>query len=382
MLSYTYSEIRDTSKRWYLEFYVQNPKTGIKARKRIYIREYKSLQLRVKHAKKLQDLINRKLDQGWNPFVSEEKSTRQFTSLFIAFDFVLALRTKECEPSSLQNYRSRIAIIKKWLKENKMERILCNEFTADIAMQFMNDVFLHHNIGNVTWNGYLIDFRGFCNTLLKNKYLSDNPFKELKKKKPRAKTKMPWSMDQQRDFLRYVLAKDRDFYIISMYCYYLAIRPKEICMLKVKHVNLDTGSITIPEEISKNDRPRTLPIPNPILADLIIHLQNKHPEHYICGKNFIPGPNKIAPTRIAERFRYIADLLGFGPEIKFYGLKDTAAEMLIRAGVHVKTIQMLFDHTDLATTDAYMSRISAPQLEQLRGNFPSFGLSINTSSSL
>jgi site-specific recombinase XerD len=141
----------------------------------------------------------------------------------------------------------------------------------------------------------------------------------------------------------------------------------------VKHVNLDAGHITIPGTIAKNDRTRIIPIPEVFRIQLQEYLQGKDPQLLLCAKGFKPGKEKIAPTRIAEHFREVADRLGFTKDVQFYGLKDTCAENLIRAGAHAKTIQTLFDHTSLKTTDAYMSKIHAPQLEQLRDTFPEFG---------
>lgn len=376
MFEFEYAEVHQSGSRVLIEFYCTHPETRVKTRVRRYFNRYKSLQLRIRRAEAAAREVNKLLDQGWNPFISAGSSRKMYEPLCKALDFVLQLRIRECEKSSLANFRNRIARLNEWLRRRKKSDIMCFEFTAEMALEYMNDVYLNQQISNTTYNGYLIDYKSFFNTLKKNSYIRDNPFAELKKKRAEEKLKSPWTRDQQIRYREYLQTEDPDFYITSMYCYYFAIRPKEICMLQVKHVNLDTGLITVPGTIAKNDRTRILPIPAVFRSELQQYLQGRDPELQLCSKGFCPGRVKIAPTRIAEHFREIAHRLGFPSSVQFYGLKDTCAENLIRAGVHAKTIQTLFDHTSLKTTDAYMSKIQAPQLEQLRDQFPVFGSTI------
>ena len=373
MFTYQYAEVHQSSGRVLVEFYVTHPETRAKTRVRKYFNRYKSLQLRLRNAQSAAREINNLLDQGWNPFFQKSSSRKLYEPLSKALDFVLQLRTRECEKSSLANFRTRIAKLNAWLKSRKKQDLLCFEFTREMALEFLNEIYLSGSISNTTYNGYLIDYKSFFNTLKRNGYIRENPFAEVKRKRTEEKLKSPWSRDQQKRYREYLQEQDPDFYFVSMYCYYFAIRPKEICMLQVKHVNLSTGLICVPGTIAKNDRTRILPIPAVFRKELENYLQGRDPVDLLCAKGFRPGKTRIAPTRIAERFREIADYLGFPAHVQFYGLKDTCAENLIRAGVHAKTIQTLFDHTSLKTTDAYMSKIQAPQLEQLRDQFPVFG---------
>lgn len=321
----------------------------------------------------LQRTINHKLDQGWNPWSEKINSIKVYQPLFSALDMVLDLRKREIEKSSLPNYRGRFNQLKSWLSQRGKEKISCAEFTSEMAREFMMDLFMHSSISGTTYNNYLIDYKGFFNTLVQSKYFAENPFAGLSKKKEKQKAKRPWTQLEQSRYRDYCLDRDPDFWIVSMYCYYFALRPKEICMLRVHHVNFEHNYINVTPEISKNDRQRLIPIPNVFVDQLRAYLHNTPRDYYLCSHGHKPGRIRIAPTRLAEHFRSIANELNFDSEVKFYGLKDTCAEMLVRSGVHVKTIQTLFDHTSLKTTDAYMSRIHAPQLEQLTTQFPAFG---------
>lgn len=372
MLKFQYAEVQYHGERILITYYVTHPEKKKKIRVRNYFDKYRTRQLAIRAAQSAANQINALLDTGWNPFIADPVKNKMYSTIFDALDFVLQMRSRECEKSSMANFRNRIHKLKTWLATKKKSNFMCFEFTSELALDYMNYIYLKGEISNTTYNGYLIDYKSFFNTLKRNGYILANPFSEILKKREEEKLKSPWNKDQQIRYRNYLEQNDHDFFIVSMYCYYFAIRPKEICLLKVKHVNLLQGFITVPGDIAKNDRTRSIPIPDVFRKELELYLQGMDPSLYLCSKGFKPGTIKIAPTRIAERFREIANQLGFEREIQFYGLKDTCAENLIRAGAHAKTIQMLFDHSSLKTTDKYMSKIQAPQLEQLRNDFPKF----------
>jgi site-specific recombinase XerD len=374
-LPYNYAQLKYSSQRWYVEYYCVNPNNGVKTRIRKKIKDYHSAQLIQREGSRLVDTINAKLDAGWNPFAIRH-STKIYLPLTEALDFVLKLRSREVEASSMKNYRQRVRNLKEWLQSKKIGNLRCFEFTASIALEYMNHVILNQDITNRTWNCYLIDYKGFFNTLIDNEYFANNPFKPLKKKKAAEKTKNPWTVEQQAKYAKHLKEFDYDFYIVSMYCYYFALRNKETCLLKVKDVKFYKQYIDVSAEIAKNDRQRLLPIPEIFREELQHYLKDVPGDWYLCSFGFKPGPLPMRPSEISRHFRTIADALGFDSSVQYYGLKDTCAEMLIRSGVHAKTIQKLFDHSSLKTTDAYMSKISEPQLEDLRDHFPEFAVQI------
>lgn len=327
-MNFKYAQLANTTgKRWYVYFSYLDPATNVRIRSRLYIPQYKSEALKTRHALKLIHSINAKLDQGWNPAAESGTNTRLYQPLSKALDFVLKQRLSYIEKSSRANYNQRIRALNDWLKLKKKEALLCYEFTPTLARDFMNDLLFERGISGRTYNGYLIDYKGFFNTLVENGYLKASPFHGIKKMKQAEKSKQPWTAEQQKMYMNYLKVNDYDFYMVSMYCYYFAIRPKEICLLKVSNVKLDSGYIEVPASIAKNDRQRFIPIPNIFAEELQQYIHGIPGDLYLCAKDFKPGKQVIAPTRISGRFREISDHLKFGSEIQFYGLKDTCAEI-------------------------------------------------------
>ena len=371
MLNFRYAELSENSTRWYVYFYVINPSSGNLERKRIYINYCKSLSNKKRYALRLIERINDRLDEGWNPFINE-KSQKQYTPLIKALDFVQSYKNTYIRPRSMVEYNHRFKLLKEWLQKNKKDKIYVFEFTENMAIDFTNDLLMGHKLKSNTWNKYLIDYRTFFNLLQKHKFITENPFKIIDRLPVTAKQKRPFTPEEQNKYCNYVKTYDYDFYITSMYCYYCAIRPGELVELKVENVSLERQIINIVPETSKNRRQRRIPVPDVFLNDLKEYLSGLPSKYYLCAKGYKPGLQKIAATRISERFREIADKLGFGSELFYYGLKDTCADRLIENGFSVKTIRDLFGHTDISTTDKYLKGINVRVDERLRKNFPEF----------
>jgi len=73
-----------------------------------------------------------------------------------------------------------------------------------------------------------------------------------------------------------------------------------------------------------------------------------------------------------RKIQVIANKLGFPIEVKFYSLKDTAAERLLENGFNAKQIRDLFRHSDLSITDKYVKRISGVYDQKVINEFPEF----------
>lgn len=372
MVPFKYAELCNTGKRWYVYFYATNPETQCLQRVRHYINSQKTLVLRKRLAQKMITIINTKLDQGWNPFVSESQK-KMFVQLEKALRDALAFKAKYIRARSLPNYTTRINKIITWLEVTGRKEIRCGEFTETNAQDFMRWILTHDNINPTTYNNALVDYRSFWNYLVKTKHCSVNVFRSIDRLPEQAKRKRPFTPDEQIKYRNWLEKNDRDFLVTSLLCYFCGLRPNEITLLRIRDINFQRQVINVDPSISKNKKQRIIPVATkfwPILESFV----KGHPDNYfIVSRKFRPGNFRINPIRIAERFREIADVLGFGPELKFYSLKDTCADMLDQSGVSTKTIRDLFGHSSVAVTDSYMKSINSRALDQLRQAFPDFG---------
>jgi len=124
------------------------------------------------------------------------------------------------------------------------------------------------------------------------------------------------------------------------------------------------------EASQKTRKKRIIPIAKPFLKILIEYFKNYPSGYFICSKNLKPGDIFEHSTRIAEKFRDIAHQLKIPPEVKFYSLKDTAADRLLENGFSPKTIRDLFGHSSIAITDAYLKKFRNIIDERLINEFP------------
>lgn len=369
-LGFRYAEIGKSNNRVYVYFYAKHPETGKLERKRIYLNHIKSKANRMRYAKRLVSHINNKLDQGWNPWTDNSENRKKYTSIKEALDFVFAYKSKFIRPRSIPQYRNRIKILKEWLEAGGLLQSYIFDFTESRAHDFMNHLLMSKNISARTYNNYLLDYRTFFNTLVRNNYINKNPFQAVAKLPTTETAKRPFTDRELTSYIEHTKEHDYKMYIISMYTYCCGLRPAEICRLKVRDVHLEKGFIHISGEMSKNKQIGIIPIPGFFLQELRKYLDGQQPNYYLCGHGLVPSQRKTFPTRIAERFRQIANQIGISNEVVFYALKDTAADRLIASGFSSKDIRDLFRHSNISVTDAYLKKRNMMVNERLINDFP------------
>ena len=94
LIDYFPAELRECESRWYINYQVKNPATGILTRKQIRVPALKSETERRRYAKELVKEINNRLQSGWNPYI-EAVSPKAFHLLTDTFEAYLKLKKKE-----------------------------------------------------------------------------------------------------------------------------------------------------------------------------------------------------------------------------------------------------------------------------------------------
>ena len=368
-LPYRYAQRSSGEIRDYVFFAAFDPVKGELRRKRIYLDHISNKKTRDRHAIRLIDHINKKLDAGQNPFI-DETSKKQYTTIKEALQFVLDLKNMYIRKRTKHTFDSRMNVLMDWLKKKKMISSFIFELNSEVATTFMNSLITDRKIKGRTWNNYLLDYRTFFNTLIKNDYITKNPFHAIDKMREQHTNKRPFTDIEVKTYFEYIKKNDYNFYVMSLFIYYLALRPAEICRLRIGDFFLEKGIAIVPASSAKVREQRIIPIATPFLIVLKDYF-SKYPSGYrICSQKFCPGEIEIAPTRMAEHFRVIADHLNIAKDVYFYCLKDTAADRLLDAGFTTKTIRDLFGHSNIAITDKYLKKIRTTIDRKLIDKFP------------
>lgn len=369
-LPYRYAQrSRDGASRDYVYFAAWDPKQEKLRRKRIYLDYIKDKKTRDRHARKLIEHINKKLDAGSNPFLDDDNK-KKYTSVREALDFVMQYKSMYVRKRTIHSFTSRMNVLTDWLDKKRMLDNYIFEFNDELAITFMNSLILKRKIKGRTYNNYLIDYRTFFNTLVSNNYILKNPFRAIHKMREEEVTKQPFSNEQLKLYFDYLRRFDHHFYVISLYCYYLALRPAEICRLRIHDFHLERGIVIVPATSAKVRKKRIVPVAKNLNAILKEYFTQYPINFKIISTKLCPGEKEIAPTRIAERFREIANHLKLPRDVYFYSLKDTAADRLLEKGFTLKSIRDLFGHSSIAITDKYLKKIRSFIDERLINEFP------------
>ena len=104
-------------------------------------------------------------------------------------------------------------------------------------------------------------------------------------------------------------------------CYRLFIRPNEIVQLRIADIDFKNGLLKIPSTVAKNHGDRVLALPGELLG-YFVSLRSHPDTYYIFADKhtFAPGPKKMAPTRIAEKWKQMRDELKLPASYQFYSL--------------------------------------------------------------
>lgn len=358
------------NKRSFVIFYAWHPEKEKLHRVRKSMDRLKPLRFRRAEAKRMVDLINKKLLHGWNPFM-EDPRNKQFSHLKDALDVAINHKMRTISEKSQSNYRSRVKNLKEWLDAHGNDDLRCTDFTGPDAMDFM-DYMLARGITNRTFNNYLIDMRSIFNHLVKRGYFGKNPFAVVDKLKEEEVRKIPFSLEHQKTYVDYCKQNDYAFYIISSLIYYCLARPTELCRLKIADIDTKGGFVHL--HVRKGNKYRTSirMMPKQMHLELANYIDGLPDTHYLISDDFAPGPNQRKPNRLSERFAQIRAQLQLPHALQLYSLKHTANDRLNDAGMDIKRISMHNDHTDIAMTSRYLLRRSGKRDERLYDQYPDF----------
>lgn len=139
----------------------------------------------------------------------------------------------------------------------------------------------------------------FFDYLLHKKLVVANPvtnIPNLGEKRDEAASPIP---DKIRNILiDYMREHDPQLLLLCQLEYYCAIRPKECLYLQIRDINLETASITIRQDISKNGLTETVNMPRQLYEALddLLKIGNYPEDWYLFSRDGQPGKYKLGKT--------------------------------------------------------------------------------------
>lgn len=376
ILSYTYPKLH-TGTCWFISFYAFDPAQGCMRRKRIKINAVGTAVQKRKYAAQLCHRLSAKLEAGWNPWVEADAdySYKLFSDALAHYRIYITKQLNDgvLRQSTIHGYMSSASVMERWNEKQATAIRYIYQFDRTFCVRFLDYIYIGRGNSPATRNNNLAFLRSFSTFLVQHLYLKEKPTEGLqsmsKGLKPKNRTVIDASdMRRLHDWLA---ANNRPFLLVCYFLYYMLIRPREICKLRLQDISVAKQTVYIDASISKNKKSGVVTIPAPIL-ELMVDLEffNAPSSHYIFSSGFRPGA-KLCSERAYRNYwnTTIVPALNFPKEYKFYSLKDSGITEMLRA-MDTLSVKEQARHSSLVITDAYTPqsvRTANPVLQNYKG---------------
>lgn len=344
---------------WEIHYYAFDPVINDVARKRMRINQsVKNLQGDRKKRQYATDVIktiNAKLQQGWSPFIDEER-TKGYMLLKNAFnEFIADKRQEQLRPDTLRSYTSYIKNITSWLiDQNVYDTMFIISFKRLDALAFMNYLFRVRKVTNRTYNNYLSFMRQLWKWFIQQNYLNENPFENISPKKREAKTRTYIKANQRAQIKEAILLNNPKYILPCFLAYWGLVRRTEMCKIQIKHIDFNNRCIIMPPEITKTGFRRVIALTDELWTLFVQSNVADYPKNFfLLGTNFKPSAKPCQPKKISDTWTRLRTTCQLPKNISFYSLRDSGIIRLIELGMPLNEVAEHADHHDLTITSIY-----------------------------
>lgn len=342
-------------KEWFVYFRIWHEEE-----KRMVLRKFRAdlntlpLRERAVAGRQLLEYITDELKRGWIPEgIPVPNSEDLPVTLIEAMRKVVASKKATLRHRSWQSYRYALTIFERFLKAQGKEWYYVSHFTKNDALDFAEWMQEQSYTGK-TFNGY----RGFIFTLFQ--YFVDrdaivaNPMKAVKNLPETAGRHVAYTDAEWERLLNYLDQSKRPR--LGLFCrfiYYTYLRPVELLRLKCRNVDLQSGTITIHGNQSKNKKQETVVIPDSFMPYLS-ELDLSNPDNYLFGKGLNTCATSCSRNSVSGWFRKaLNEVGGFTEDHTLYSCKHTGVSNAVRQGINLYDISRQCRHATLTETQNY-----------------------------
>lgn len=265
------------------------------------------------------------------------------------------------EESSFASFTSIVKLFAKWYRK---ARATDKTIPASDYVRYMHLSGLHKN----TIRNRTIVLRFLCKELIEKGKQTHNPFDNIKLKKVKAQSKLPFHPNQVAELLP-IIQKDEQLKDAVDFCYYLFFRPKELRQLKVKHILFDAMKIIASDDVVKDDDNYLKAIPLP-MQKMILKFKQYNAEDYLFSENGKPGAKQLSRDNLSKRMTAILRAKNYNKRYTLYSWVHTGMMMAESAGIPHKQLQLQKGHSNLEIFSEYLKDIKLNDCIQLINNFP------------
>jgi integrase len=351
----------EAKQSWYVEFFFYNPGLGEMERFRFSknLNRIKEPKEKLNLFTELLDTYKDALDGGWSPIdeKSNEKLKREVVSLTLDKGkelFESYHKAKGTRKKSIQSYLSKVNPFIDFYGAHKS----VNEITDYEITHFLNHQEQTEKWLGVTYNNSRIALNNYFKYLKKNKYIEANPVTDTETRtKIATESHQVFSDNDFKTIMDWLQANDPYCLLFVRMIYYTCIRPKELRYLKLKYINLENNTITIPASIAKNKKSLPVHIDPSLRIELDkLDIANSPGEYYLLGSpvTFI-SENRIGENTPYDRFvRCLKTVKLRNKKYTLYSFKHFSNVKKFKAGWTIAEICSANRHSSLVETETYL----------------------------
>ena len=384
----------DLKKKWYILFYVKNPRSNKLERQRIYkgINDVHTLKGRYAVGEKMLNHWKDKLLAGWSPLTDENviyDDNLQFQSFikhykitkskngtfrFYASKFIDFVKNN-LEEATVSTYRSKLRMFDGWLETNCLNEVDVSVITQAVMVKFFTFIIEDRKLSKVSIKKYRQILSQVFNHVRKEKERKQfiNPCFDLPETK-RLNDSAPQPI-QELDieiFKERIEKEDPQLWLAISFEYYCFIRPgKELRLLKIGDIDFGRGTVRVNPVNSKTVE-RNIGIPavfmNALRNDYKLHTYDR--KMYVFGRDRVPGNEHYGKNNLRYRFSRIRDKMKMPEMYKLYSWKHTGNIRALESGISISEIQMQNGHTSIQTTENYMKNKKRTVSSNITNRFP------------
>ncbi|MFD2523276.1 tyrosine-type recombinase/integrase [Emticicia soli] len=343
----------DASKRWYIEYYVNNIISNTQSRKREWISSKLDEKQRYNEAEKRILAITQKANEAHKQPEGSPMTVLKIKAVLLHVIGEMKLRDK-----SKSTYNTSVYHLCNFLKHTRIANI--TDINQDLVNEFFDSFAPSYNPNTV--KSTLNHLKSTFSEALRKKLISVNPFMGIRLNiaKNDGDFNTPFNDYEKAAVEKHLKEHNYRLYLFTRFVFYAFLRPKELRHIKVGDIDLRLKTIKVKGEVSKTNTLDIIPILKP-LYDLIEEneLLNYPASFYLFGKNMMPSAEKLpANYATSEHKKVLKELEIYKERITtLYAWKHTGNIHAYLAGMDIKMIQRINRHKSLATTEIYLKKI-------------------------
>lgn len=285
----------------------------------------------------------------------------------------LATHLPNLRRKSASTYIVKWRRFKKWCKQNQISPASLNFQQAEAFLQYLQTCTNPKGLplSPTTINSYRNTLKTIYALHLKHSS-KRNPFSATKKLKENRQGFVFFKPAQVAQLKEILSNQHPQIWLCCQFQYYCFVRPgAELLNMRVKHIDMELGTIIIPGTNAKNKKDMHILIPDAFAIELQkLNLHQYKPDDYVIGRHGTPNPLRHRRDLYSRTHNALLRKLGYSRRYSFYSWKHTGVVALYKSGAGLLEIQRQLRHHDLRTVQIYLESMGIMECENIK-RFPS-----------